>query len=1047
MLASNVAAATTEETLSNDRNTLVNKSGLNGSDLEIQFPSGSKYIGSFRDGQMNGYGKYYYFPSGDIYEGDWEADMKHGHGTYTYACGDKYIGEWYMGRKHYRGTYLFANGDKYAGFWKKDKIDGYGIFAIQSSGNRYEGFWKEAYRHGHGVLYHGNGDVHDGEWVRGKEEGLGIFIQVNGNVYCGDWRDGEMDGRGILRDDRILYAVEYVGGYAVSRVPIAEGTSPAIGWSRAYDHYVTYMGKQEQYGDIFAREAEELRCALEKLKVESAFWRKRYEDLLSETSKEKNIMSGDANKEEKPRDLCSSRRNSGESSDSTQCLLKKSDSDNDDDGDGLTTSLLIIANDVLRRRTAAHDGENNGISRKQTDANGVELNGEPGTNHANREAPSSDVVPCELVTLRQHNLELMRKNSQLEEQRTAIASEKENMAKMLASCQVRLKELEKDHIAVIALEQAASRDAMMLRDRVQELEEALVGKEKHSNEDTDKHHQCSSVGSIEEKLEEANRANAELQLRCDALEKGMKKHCEKYQALLNQLNKSSDVEAVVNLRMDVKRLEGKLNTTEENLRKQKVELDYRNSRCMELESSLLTMAQQKTADPKILHSLARKMDHLHALQETNAELSRLLEETKVELEECMKGTRVAQQKRRSVERAEADLEAELKQLRQDVKKEQKRHKKMLVDREGLAVELYEEQVQHARAERAMQTLHGCFTTTVRVHSHVEDSEKYGVRINDMDYSQVLLKDDGGTQTFQFDVCFDDTTPWDAIFNEVRRPIATVSMGFHVAYVTVGAINTGKTTMFDGLLPLFVNYLREQCRRYSSEKYTVTYKVASIEVGASGAVDCETGSAVTEVQRDAHGFSVPSGVTFLETMEADILPTLEKMRKRQQQNHRSHLWFQIQCAITHRVRHTFTVGRMTLVDLCGPGPLLVQQDDVESARFANRSFGHLLAVLGGLQDQQGVVPYTRSIETTLLSDVFGGNALTTVLGAISSAEEDIGESRQTLRALSLASKVVNGPVLPYFVSSDELRWKETIASTCSAEMALPMLVDVDGLREL
>jgi hypothetical protein len=52
-----------------------------------------------------------------------EGNCVNGQGTYTYPSGSQYIGEWKDGNRHGEGTYTYANGTK-EGFWITDKFKG-----------------------------------------------------------------------------------------------------------------------------------------------------------------------------------------------------------------------------------------------------------------------------------------------------------------------------------------------------------------------------------------------------------------------------------------------------------------------------------------------------------------------------------------------------------------------------------------------------------------------------------------------------------------------------------------------------------------------------------------------------------------------------------------------------------------------------------------------------------------------------------------------------------------------------------------------------------
>ncbi|RNC44240.1 putative phosphatidylinositol-4-phosphate 5-kinase-like protein [Trypanosoma cruzi] len=1014
--------------------------------VELQFPGGSKYIGSMRNGCLSGYGTYYYASTGDKYDGHWKAGMKHGCGTYYYASGDRYVGSWYMGKKHYRGIYTFSNGDEYNGFWKYDKIHGYGVFTIQSNGNRYEGHWKETYRHGHGVFYHGNGDVYDGNWVRGKEEGLGILIKGTGNAYCGEWKNGEMDGKGVLRDQQFLFAVEYAKGHLVSQVPIVEGKKLQEEWSRAYDHYVTFMGKYQRHGDKDAIEKDELRRALEKLKIESATWQRRYEELRGERSTARRRSSSVPGDEGKRLLLPNILKVP-----SVKAKLRPGVA-----AEGATrVSSLTRASFKIADEAPATPGMTN-VRRKEispvlpkADLDGVDCNGKEvrhvGVKKGCRATSSRS---SESATPKKRNVELTEKDRELDvEHHTTMAWEKDQLKRTIPSNLVKQEEAGQQCAEATVSEGEASGEATNFRDFGQQFETTVAERTRYDDSCGPEKNQAQSVGNLNKRLEEVNRMNAELNLCCDALGRKLNEQRDRYQKLVNKTTATGDGELLEVLKTDIQRLESQLKNAEEELRTQKAEIDSRGTRCIELESMLLNIARKRTTDPSILHSLSKKMDLARSLQESNAELARLLEESNMKLEIIMSENKNAEGQRHSAEDSASALGEELRRVRKELRKEQHKSKRILADRETVVAELHDADIKLVGAECALKALQGYLTITIRVHGCKEGYSVPCIRINERDSSQIVFSEESTTQMHQFDICIDEETSLDVIFREVCRNMFTVTMGFHVAYVTLGAIYTGKTVIFDTFVPLAINTLCNHSQRFPVDKYALTYKVGALAIGACGAIDCETGSTVTEIRRDAYGFTVPIGVTFVETTGADILSTVERLRKRKPRDLRCHIWIQIQCVILHRVRQTSTVGRLTLVDLCGPGPLPTQKEAVASARFANRSFGHIVAVLESLQDSQGVVQYNKSLETALLSDVLGGNALTTIFGTLSSAVESVSESRQTLRALTMASKVVNRPILPRFVSSDELRWREVVAATSSAEVASPCLLEVDELRDM
>ncbi len=64
--------------------------------IEIEFLSGSTYIGEGTDSNKNGNG-IYKFSNGDIYFGEWQGNLFHGSGTYIFANGESFRGRFVKG--------------------------------------------------------------------------------------------------------------------------------------------------------------------------------------------------------------------------------------------------------------------------------------------------------------------------------------------------------------------------------------------------------------------------------------------------------------------------------------------------------------------------------------------------------------------------------------------------------------------------------------------------------------------------------------------------------------------------------------------------------------------------------------------------------------------------------------------------------------------------------------------------------------------------------------------------------------------------------------
>ena len=105
--------------------------------------NGTKYVGEFKDNQMNGIGTLTY-TDGTQYVGEFKDNQMNGEGTLIYTDGRKYVGEFQDNWYHGQGTLTFNDGTKYSGEFR----------------------WGEY--HGQGTLKHADGRIDNGIWNFGK---------------------------------------------------------------------------------------------------------------------------------------------------------------------------------------------------------------------------------------------------------------------------------------------------------------------------------------------------------------------------------------------------------------------------------------------------------------------------------------------------------------------------------------------------------------------------------------------------------------------------------------------------------------------------------------------------------------------------------------------------------------------------------------------------------------------------------------------------------------------------------------------------------------
>lgn len=168
------------------------------------FQSGTKYVGSFADGEINGTGICYY-TDGSKYSGEWQGRLPNGKGTKTYIDGSTHTGWWKQGLPvdqggtvmqqvlTSKGEYAFDEYDIQTGCLFGDCMNGAGLFAY-ADGSKYEGEFRNGALNGEGTFYYPDGKKYTGSFQNNYSHGEGTLFQINGSKISGLWEHGEFKG-------------------------------------------------------------------------------------------------------------------------------------------------------------------------------------------------------------------------------------------------------------------------------------------------------------------------------------------------------------------------------------------------------------------------------------------------------------------------------------------------------------------------------------------------------------------------------------------------------------------------------------------------------------------------------------------------------------------------------------------------------------------------------------------------------------------------------------------------------------------------------------
>ena len=178
---------------------------INGTGVYL-YPSGAKYVGQFKNGEIHGIGACYY-TDGSKYQGEWHHRFPDGRGTKTLADGRQWTGQWIKGQPVDNQGAILATmfpealeeddgTNIQSGCISGDCINGIGIFAY-ADGSKYEGEFYQGKPDGNGSFYYANEDTFVGTFKKGYKHGKGIYQKMDGSQTVGEWRDGEYQGNTI----------------------------------------------------------------------------------------------------------------------------------------------------------------------------------------------------------------------------------------------------------------------------------------------------------------------------------------------------------------------------------------------------------------------------------------------------------------------------------------------------------------------------------------------------------------------------------------------------------------------------------------------------------------------------------------------------------------------------------------------------------------------------------------------------------------------------------------------------------------------------------
>lgn len=176
---------------------------------EIQYPTGEKYVGFWKNNNICGNGEIIWH-EGKVFKGKFTPKTATNHnefkGIFLSEDGVEYRADWRdMRINDLHAVIVWRNGKKYEGTVIRGEIEGKGRMKYPN-GEVYSGEWKNGEFHGLGTYFYCDGRKFTGQFVNGKANGMGKMEFGDGNIYIGGWQNGVAHGEGecTLQDGKVL---------------------------------------------------------------------------------------------------------------------------------------------------------------------------------------------------------------------------------------------------------------------------------------------------------------------------------------------------------------------------------------------------------------------------------------------------------------------------------------------------------------------------------------------------------------------------------------------------------------------------------------------------------------------------------------------------------------------------------------------------------------------------------------------------------------------------------------------------------------------------
>ncbi|GMH43112.1 hypothetical protein BSKO_11034 [Bryopsis sp. KO-2023] len=426
-----------------------------------------------------------------------------------------------------------------------------------------------------------------------------------------------------------------------------------------------------------------------------------------------------------------------------------------------------------------------------------------------------------------------------------------------------------------------------------------------------------------------------------------------------------------------------------------------------------------TETNELKERLAAAQEHVgHQLLEKDAKINELVEE-------LSNTTKLFNQNKLELEQIRTDLEEleELRDMKADVERKEK-HQQLIIENQSKRLEELEklhkdEQMLRKKYLSQMEDMQGKIRVFCRLgevsNPAIEVCDEYTVRKKGAD-----ITDD----EYAFDRAFASNDPLSKVFDSLKQSLGLATEGYSCAIVAAGMAGSGKTrTLFgDGGIIALANVELFNIVRKKSKKFNFTIECWMASLSGEKITDllCKSPRNNYDVRKDFKGVVNVVVAERIEVGNSEDLEKLyksgyEKLSKSGADLSKTHVVTSFVVRSENKETGNFFLGRVAFYDL---------------AAFDTSDAGldSLNTVLQALDSEGGernvAIPYTSSMLTKLMSDVFGGNSKTMVLLHVAPEESKMKTVEEVLRT-GLAMRHVKNIQSKNEVNKDIVKLRKTL----------------------